>query len=231
LSSDAVREITLGSVGRTVLILTLLLIGASTAGCGTSHDSSAQPQNPLTLLPRHPLLPNPVYYTPQELPPGGSFTYDYRKVPGPEFPQGGDVCKGGRGAARSWTPGGKFASPMVFVRVCTYSSEAKARGAYDSDSLYKQAGYDWPNYEPGMTRNERVPTAVDTLNALTANDYEIGCGLGDSNKGCDVWLFRARFRRVTWTADYITTPGAITFEQMRALIRSVDREIAANAVR
>jgi hypothetical protein len=74
-----------------------------------------------------------------------------------------------------------------------------------------------------------VPSDVDSLETLSADEQEIGCGVGNPNKGCGVWLFRARDGRVNWVLAFISSPGAITFQQMRALIRSVDRAIAANA--
>jgi len=154
---------------------------------------------------------------------------DWQRTPGAGLIRMGDVCKGGAGAVRVWNDGGvNYAFPQVFVRVCVLHSESRAHDVYESQSLADLDAGNSPNFVYG-TYAERVPSDVASLESLAAQEQEIACGIGAANHGCGVWSFQARSGPVVWFVGFETSPGAISFEQMRTLIRSVDRVIAANA--
>jgi hypothetical protein len=117
--------------------------------------------------------------------------------------------------------------PSVDQSVCIFAEEGDASDAYASLSLTEVAGENWPNFDyPGA---ETTPTDVSDLHRLAADDWEIGCGIGDPEGVCAVWLFRGRYGRVLTDVEFTTSGGGIGFSAMRDLIQSVDRHVTARS--
>jgi hypothetical protein len=146
--------------------------------------------------------------------------------------QGGRIsdpsgCDLGRGAIRGWTDGGDpFADPDAFEKVCVYRSRFVAWAVYEWQSLHRVAGEDWPNFEP-YSGAPTVPRQVDSLEGLHADQWEIGCGLGDPNTLCGVWTFRARYDEVLVVMELRTIDSGLRFGAMSRLVQSVDHNLTA----
>jgi hypothetical protein len=199
----------------------LLLVAVAGAGCGEAHRDSTPPVDPLTLklLPRQPALPRR-----NKRPDPG--LDDWQRTAGWGLIRHGDVCKGGAGAAREWLSTG---GETVFVRVCVLDSERRAHDVYDSESLADLDLGNSPNFEDGTPTDLIVPSDVASLESLAADEQEIACGVGAADHGCANWSFQGRSSRVVWFVQFEGWPDGITFQEIRAVIRSVDRVIAANA--
>jgi hypothetical protein len=140
------------------------------------------------------------------------------------------TCELGSGAFRAWSYTAElFDDPEGFQTVCTYKSELLARAIYKWQSLYRVAGEDWPNFE-SWSDSPATPKNDETLNSH-ADEWEIGCGLGDPDGRCQVWVFRGRYGRVLMVVDFYSDVGApgkgIPFSEVRVFVRSLDRDVAA----
>lgn len=156
----------------------------------------------------------------------GPQAIDWGKEPG-DGPAELRTCGTGEGAFRSWSEGGvEWAVPSVAHTVCAFEAEEAARDTYASQSLLEVGGEDWPNFEP-YSKAETVPSGVRSLDVLAADEWEIGCGIGEPDSGCAVWTFRARYGRVLTKVEFAASPGAIRFEQMRDLVTSIDTAVAS----
>jgi hypothetical protein len=133
----------------------------------------------------------------------------------------------GRGAVLGWSNGGDaFANPDAFEKVCVYRSRFVAWAVYEWQSLHRVGGEDWPNFEPDSDA-PTVPRQVATLEALHADQWEIGCGLGDPDTLCGVWTFRARYNEVLVVMELRTIDAGLRFGAMRRLVQSVDHDLTA----
>jgi hypothetical protein len=140
-----------------------------------------------------------------------------------------DLCPLGRSAFAAWSIGGDpFADSGAFETVCAYRFERVARFVYAWQSLYWVGG-DWPNFE-SWSDAHTAPRAIGLLEPQ-AEEWEIGCGLGDPDGLCGAWVFRARYGRVLTVLEFqdsVGLPGAGSrFETMRKFVESVDEDIAA----
>jgi hypothetical protein len=193
------------------------------AGCGANRPApraSEPAPDPGTLLALNPALPPTIGAEGQDV------HIDWRRRPHDghfSLPS----CPDGHGDHREWSDRGReWALPRVFQVVCVFEEPDEARRVYSSMSLAKVAGEDWPNYEPEAAA-PAVPSDLRSLDALAANEWEIGCGVGDPNVGCSVWTFRARYGRVLTDVEYAASPGRISLRTMSALLRSIDAELTA----
>lgn len=205
-------------------VFPLLIAALVCAGCDSAEPGQVEASSldPVRLLAERPRLPA-TYMTDD-----GSQRIDWGQEP-----LGGRsklrTCRDGKGAFRSWSDGAvQFGVPSVAHAVCTFGSEKAARDTYASQSLLEVGGNDWPNFEP-YAKDETVPTGVRSLDVLAADEWEIGCGIGEPDSGCTVWTFRARYGRVLTKVEFTAGDGAIRFEQMRALVKSIDSVIAIAA--
>jgi hypothetical protein len=138
------------------------------------------------------------------------------------------LCPLGRSAQAAWSiSGDPFADPGAFETVCAYRLESVAWFVYKWQSLYWVSG--WPGFE-SWSDAPRVPRAIGLLEPQ-AEEWEIGCGLGDPDGLCRAWVFRARYGRVLTVLEFqdsVGLPGAGSrFETMRRFVESVDEDIAA----
>lgn len=214
---DGERRAGKGLIALPLLVLVALLGG----GCGGVETQTELPAlDPVDLLAKSPALPATVMAAG-----GGDDPIALRRVRG-----GGrydDRDCDGEAAYRTWTEDGVlWAMPGVFQGVCVHGSDDDAVDAYESTSLRDVAGEDWPNFE--YSDNPTIPQDAASLDALGADEWEIGCGIGEPDAGCAVWTFRARYGRVTTMVEYRASPGAISFEAMRTLLRSIDRDITTS---
>ena len=139
----------------------------------------------------------------------------------------GDECDLGRGAIRGWSEGGDvFAHPDAYEKVCVYRSRLVAWAVYKWQSLYRVGGDDWPNFEPDSDA-PTVPRQADRLDGLHADQWEVGCGIGDPNTLCGVWTFRARYDEVLIVMELRTIDVGLRFAAMRRFVQSVDRDLWA----
>jgi hypothetical protein len=180
--------------------------------------------DPVKLLSEHPALPATWVE-------GGA----PRSIEWERSSRGGRVelpsCSDAAAAFREWSEGGlPRATPNVDHSVCAYADEAAANEAYDSMSLRDVAGEDWPNLEYGADA-DIVPADVSSLDGLEADEWEIGCGIGEPDQLCAVWTFRARYGDVIADVEFSTSGGGIGFSEMRDLVRSIDREVGARTRR
>jgi hypothetical protein len=138
-----------------------------------------------------------------------------------------DECDLGRGAIRGWSDGGDvFANPDAYEKVCVHRSRFVAWALYKWQSLHRVAGEDWPNFEPHSDA-PTAPRRASRLNGLHADQWEVGCGLGDPDKLCGVWTFRARYDEVLVVMELRTIDVGLRFEAVRRLVQSVDQDLAA----
>ena len=176
------------------------------------HDAGPAP-DPASLVTERPTLPGTGW---KRLRGNGIATTD------PE------LCPQGRSAFAAWSIGGDpYADPGAFETVCVYRHEAVAWFVYAWQSLYWVGG-DWPNFE-SWSDEPSVPKAIGRLKPQ-AEEWEIGCGLGDPDGPCQVWVFRARYDGVLTVLEFqsVGAPGqGSPFETMRKFVESVDSEIAA----
>lgn len=135
----------------------------------------------------------------------------------------------GGGAVRVWQYTlGDHGDPFGIQTVCTYKSELLARAVYVWQSLPGVAGEaDWPNFESG-SETEPTPRNAEALEN-DADEWEIGCGLGDPERACQVWIFRGRYGRATMAAELhfeVGTPaGGIPFVDARVFFESLDADL------
>jgi hypothetical protein len=130
----------------------------------------------------------------------------------------------------AWSVGGDAnADPGAFETVCVYRLEAVAWSLYKWQSLYWVGG-DWPNFDPSVSDGATVPKAIGLLEPQ-AEQWELGCGYGDPDGPCQVWVFRARYGRVLAILEFhqsVGDPGqGSRFVTMRKFVESVDHDIAA----
>lgn len=135
----------------------------------------------------------------------------------------------GGGAQRGWQYRlDEFGDPSAGQTVCTYKSELLARGVYVWQSLPGVAGEaDWPNFE-SWSDTEPTPTNAETLEN-DADEWEVGCGLGDPERACQVWIFRGRYGRTMMAAEFHSEVGAgaggIPFADARVFFESLDDDL------
>jgi hypothetical protein len=110
--------------------------------------------------------------------------------------------------------------------LCFRDDEPAAESAYQSQSLERVAGNDWPNFEPSAKARIH-PKGVASLEPLRADQWEIGCVAGNPDGICAAWVFRARYASVLAVIEFDTSAGGIRFSAMRRLVRSIDRETSA----
>jgi hypothetical protein len=118
--------------------------------------------------------------------------------------------------------------PNVDQSVCIFAEEGDASDSYASLSLSEVAGEDWPNFDPAANA-KTAPTNASGLDDLAADEWEIGCGIGDPDDVCAVWVFRARYGSVLTDVEFATSGGGIRFSAMRDLIQSIDRHVTARS--
>jgi hypothetical protein len=140
-----------------------------------------------------------------------------------------DVCPRAQIAYRRWTKRGSlFEGPSASATVCAYDFELAAWSVYKWHSLASVASQkDWPNFEPWS--DGAAPPGSGSVE-LAAEQWEVGCGLGNPAGLCQVWIFRARYGSVLSVLEYhhdVGNAGSGTrFETMRRFMRSVDSHIA-----
>lgn len=140
-----------------------------------------------------------------------------------------DICPRARSAYRHWAKSeDPFADPSASAIVCTFDFELAAWSIYKWHSLASVAGEaDWPNFEPSS--GGATPPAADSVD-LVAEQWEVGCGLGEPAGLCQVWIFRARYGSVLSVLEYhhdVGNPGSGTrFETMSRFVKSADSHIA-----
>lgn len=138
-------------------------------------------------------------------------------------------CETETAGFREWSEGGiPHTRPYVNQSVCVFAEEDDASDTYQSLSLHDVAGEDWPNFDPGASA-QTTPRNASELSDLAAHDWEIGCGSGDPDDLCAVWVFRACYGSALTKVE-VGSGGGIGFSAMRDLIRSIDRHIAASVV-
>jgi hypothetical protein len=142
----------------------------------------------------------------------------------------GQRCPFGKSAHRAWSEDARASSDReVFVTVCAYDLELEAWSVYKSQSLYEVGGNDWPNFESWSD----APTAPGTrpLVGPEAEQWEIGCGLGDPDRVCQIWVFRARYGATLTVLELQSYLGAPVkgsrFATMHDLVRAVDAHLEA----
>jgi hypothetical protein len=209
----------LGPRRRLVGAIILLLVAALAAvAFGIVGGSS---RDPSPLLAARPALP-PTFIDP-ELGPGPiriSWREQDVRAAKPE-------CGLGRGAIRGWSDGGDPINvPDAFEKVCVYRTRLIAWAVYRWQSLHRVAGEDWPNFEPGSNA-PTVPRNASALQDLRADEWEVGCGLGDPDALCGVWTFRARYDEVIVVAEVRSIVPGIRFGGVRPFVESIARAIAA----
>ena len=179
-------------------------------------------RDPLRLLVARPALPAVWVDTSQGNAPTPIF---WRRRQGRTT--GAAKCDLGRGAIRGWTDGGDvFANPDAYEKVCVHRSRFVAWALYKWQSLARVAGEDWPNFEP-YSDAPTVPRQVARLRELRADQWEVGCGLGDPDALCGVWTFRARYDEVLVVMELRTIDPGLRFGAMRRFVESIDHHIAA----
>ena len=62
-------------------------------------------------------------------------------------------------------------------------------------TLHRVADEDWPTFEP-YSDVRTVPSEAGAFMALHADEWEVGCWLGDADTLCGVWVFRAPYDEV-----------------------------------
>jgi hypothetical protein len=136
---------------------------------------------------------------------------------------------GGGGAQRAWQYTlEEFGDPLGSQIVCTYKSELLARAVYKWQSLPGVAGEgDWPNFE-SWSETGPTPKSAATLES-NADEWEIGCGLGDPDGACQVWIYRGRYGRAMMAAEFhfdVGLPGGGSrFEDVRVFFESLDDDL------
>ena len=87
---------------------------------------------------------------------------------------------------------------------------------------------DWPNFEP-WSDTEPTPRNAAALES-DADEWEIGCGYGNPDGACRVWIFRGRYGRALMAAEFhfeVGLPGGgIPFADVRVFVESVDNDLA-----
>ena len=205
-------------------VLSSLIAALACAGCGVTESRTVgvPSPDPVRLLAERPALP--VTYMTED----GPQSIDWGKEPG-DGPAELRICEDGEGAFRSWSEGGvEWAVPSVAQTVCAFETEKAALDTYASQSLLAVGGEDWPNFETGSGA-ETVPSGVNSLDVLGADEWEIGCGIGEPDSGCAVWTFRARYGQVLAKVEFVAAPGSIRFEQMPDLVKSIDTAVGADS--
>jgi hypothetical protein len=185
---------------------------AAAAAAYFIHRAGPAP-DPASLVTKRPMLPGPGWR-----PIRGIRTTNSR------------LCPHGRSAKAAWSVSGDaFADPAAFETVCVYRLEPIAWSLYKWQSLDRVGGNDWPNFEP-WSDGPTVPKAIG-LFAPQAEQWEIGCGMGDPDGPCQVWVFRARYGRVLTVLEFHHGVGdagqGSPFETMQDFVESVDDDIAA----
>jgi hypothetical protein len=136
-------------------------------------------------------------------------------------------CGWGRGAIRGWSDGGSSSEvPDAYEMVCVYRSRLMAWTVYKWQSLEGVAGEDWPNFEPSSDARVTPKRAASRV-AISAEAWEVGCGLGDPDKLCAVWVFRARYDEALVVMELRTITPGLPFAAMERFIESADHEFAA----
>ena len=135
----------------------------------------------------------------------------------------------GGGAERVWWYTSEDRDPVGSQTVCTYKSELLARAVYKYQSLPRVATEaDWPNFET-WSATEPTPRHATTLES-DADEWEIGCGYGDPDGPCRVWIFRGRYGRAMMAAEFhfeVGLPGGgIPFADVRVFFESLDNVLA-----
>ena len=184
---------------------------------------------PRSLLAQRPSFPQPSHLLLLPAPLSiGAATIGWRSV----GIRAGDlrVCGAfGSGAARFWQyTSGEVGDPTGSQTVCTYKSELLARTVYVWQSLPGVAGEaDWPNFE-SWSETGPTPRNAATLES-DADEWEIGCGLGDPDGACQVWIYRGRYGRAMIAAEFhfeVGLPGGGSpFEEVRVFFDSLDDDL------
>ncbi len=117
----------------------------------------------------------------------------------------------------------------AYQTVCAYRFRTVARLTYIWESLLSVGGEDWPNFE-SWSDTTASPKDAASLHPH-ADEWEIGCGLGDPDGLCRAWVYRGRYGRVLTAIEVdadVGMPGdGIPFEAVRVFVRSLDSELAA----
>jgi hypothetical protein len=206
---------------RRLIAATILLVLAALAAFAFGVVSGSS-RDPLPLLATRPALP-PTFIDATLGP--GALRISWREEEGVHATK--HACGLGRGAIRSWSDGGDpVNTPDAFETVCVYRTPLLAWAVYRWQSLHRVAGEDWPNFEAGSDA-PTVPTNVSALENLRADEWEVGCGIGDPDALCGVWTFRARYDEVLLVTEVRTIDPGIGFASVRRFVESVDRNIAA----
>lgn len=135
----------------------------------------------------------------------------------------------GGGAVRFWQYTlDEFGDPIASQTVCTYKSELLARSVYVWQSLPGVAGEaDWPNFE-SWSETQPTPRRAAILES-DADEWEVGCGLGDPDSACQVWIYRGRYGRAMVAAEFhseVGLPGGGSpFEDVRVFFESLDEDL------
>lgn len=136
-------------------------------------------------------------------------------------------CTHGRSADAAWSIGGEaFSQPVAFEEVCVYRREPVAWFVYKSQSLLKVGGNQWPNFE-SWSDAATVPKEIGVLEP-GAEQWELGCGIGDPDGSCQVWVFRARYDAVLTVLEFHSIGDGIRFPAMRRFVESIDRDLASS---
>jgi hypothetical protein len=185
----------------------VLSLVAAAAAAYVVYRAGPRP-DPVSLLTERPELPGPGWR-----PIRGIATTDSQ------------LCPRGSSAKAAWSVSGDpFAQAAAFETVCVYRREPVAWSVYKWQSLYEVGGDDWPNFE-SWSDAPTVPRAI-RLPKPQAEQWEVGCGMGDPDGRCQVWVFRARYGGVLTVLELHDSVGD-RFETMRNFIESVDDDIAA----
>jgi hypothetical protein len=200
----------------------LLGVFVLVVGCGGPEEGSGDGStDPVSLLAEHPPLPRSLLEA-------RSSPIRWRRV---SLPQRAHLpwCKLEASGYRQWSQGGGYAAaPSVDQGVCVFADEDGADDMYESMSLPGVAGEDWQNFEDNSAV-EPSPTRASELDDLAADEWEIGCGAGDPDGSCSVWVFRARYGNVLIDSEFFSqgVGGGIDFSSISKFIRSIDRHVAA----
>ena len=85
---------------------------------------------------------------------------------------------------------------------------------------------DWPNFGDGSETGP-TPRNAATLES-DADEWEIGCGLGDPDGACQVWIFRGRYGRAMMAAEFHfgLPPGrGSRFEDVRVFFEALNDDL------
>ena len=122
-----------------------------------------------------------------------------------------------------WNRGGdRIALPMIVEHLCLYRSEEEASQAYEDRTLAVVAGEYYPNLDDA---SQYTPDGWNP-SVLSADDAELGCGLGNPNVYCGSWVYRARYGTVLVDLTFIADGSALSLAQFLRLAQDAEIRIA-----